>query len=187
MDYTLLIVGAGVLGAGFVSMTSYNRLMALDSRCDKANADVDVQLKHRHALIPNLVELVKGFMGHEAKTLEMITVARQNAMVALSEDARMQAETILSRNLNLIMMNADQNPALQANEHFGSLRQEIGDAENKIAAARRFLNLAVNEYNSSIRQFPNSFFAGLGRLSKRNFYDLGYDRSLVEEAPAVKF
>jgi LemA protein len=187
MDYSTILLGVGVVGAGFVCMTTYNRLMALDSRCDKASADIDVQLKHRHALIPNLVELLKGFMGHEVKTLEIISVARQNAMAALTADARMQAEGTLSHNLNLIMMNAEQNPELQANEHFRALRHEIGDAENKIAAARRFLNLAVDEYNSSIRQFPSSFFANLGRLSKRNFFDLGYDRAVVEEGPAIKF
>lgn len=187
MEYILIAAGVAVVGAGFVSMTSYNRLMAMDSRCEKANADIDVQLKHRHSLIPNLVELVKGYMGHELQTLEAITKARQSAMTAPTVEARQQAEAVLGKNLSRIVLTAEQLPSLQANEHFRALRNELMDAENKIAASRRFLNLAVDEFNSSLRQFPNSFFAGFARLSRRNFFDLGYDRPVIEEGPSIKF
>lgn len=188
MEYILIAAGIFIVaGGGFVSMTSYNRLMAMDSRCDKANADIDVQLKHRHSLIPNLLELVKGYMGHELQTLEAISKARQSAMTAPTVEARQQAEAALGKNLNRIVLTAEQLPSLQANEHFRALRNELLDAENKIAASRRFLNLAVDEFNSSLRQFPNSFFASLAHLSRRNFFDLGYDRPVIEEGPAIKF
>jgi LemA protein len=187
MEYILIAAGVVAVGSGFVGMTSYNRLMAMDSRCDKASADIDVQLKHRHSLIPNLLELLKGYMGHELETINAISKARQNAMTAPTAEARQQAEAALGKNLNRIVLTAEQLPSLQANEHFRALRNELSDAENKIAAARRFLNLAVDEFNSSMRQFPNNFLAGMANLSRRNFFDLGYDRPTIEEGPSIKF
>jgi LemA protein len=187
MEYMLIAAGIAVVGVGFAAMTSYNRLWALDSRCDKANADIDVQLKHRHSLIPNLVELVKGYMGHELQTLEVITNARQNALTAPTVEARQQVEAVLGKNLYRILVTAEQLPSLQANEHFRALRTELMDAENKIAASRRFLNLAVDEFNGSLSQFPNSLLAGFAHLTRRNFFDLGNDRPAIEEGPSIKF
>jgi LemA protein len=108
-------------------------------------------------------------------------------MTAPTAEARQQAEAALGKNLNRIVLTAEQLPSLQANEHFRALRNELSDAENKIAAARRFLNLAVDEFNSSMRQFPNNFLAGMANLSRRNFFDLGYDRPTIEEGPSIKF
>jgi LemA protein len=187
MDYILIAAGVAVIAAGVLCVTSYNRLMAMDSRCDKASADIDVQLKHRHSLIPNLLELLKGYMGHELHTLEAIGKARQHAITAPTVEARQQAEAILGKSLNRIVLTAEQLPSLRANEHFRALRNELSDAENKIASARRFLNLAVDEFNSSLKQFPNNFLSGTTRLSARNFFDLGYDRPMIEEGPEIKF
>ena len=188
MEWFLLSgVGVAALGAGALAVMSFNRMQALDSRCDKASADIDVQLKHRHSLIPNLLEIVKGFMGHEIKTIEAIALARQAAITAPTADARMQAEAALGKNLNRIVLAAEAAPQLQANEHFRALRNELGDAENKIAAARRFFNLAVDEYNATIKQFPTNLMAGRSNLGRRQFFDLGLDRGIIEEGPSIKF
>lgn len=187
MEWILGSLLAVALAGAAVLMISYNRVMALDSRCDKAGADIDVQLKHRHQLIPNLLEVVKGFMSHELQTIEAIGRARQAAIAAPSEDVRLQAEAVIGKCLNRVVLAAEANPQLQANEHFRALRNELADAENKIAAARRFFNLAVDEFNSSIKQFPANLFAGRARLGRRQFYDLGYERAFVEEGPQVKF
>ena len=187
METSLVAMGAVLAGAAFICLIGYNRLIALDSRCDKANADIDVQLKHRHSIIPNLLELVKGYMAHELQTIEAIGKARQAAMTAPTSEARQQAEAALGKHLNRIVLTAEQLPTLHANEHFRALRKELADAENKIAASRRFLNLAVDEFNASLRQFPNGIFAGVAHLSRRNFFDLGYERPAAEEGPSIKF
>ncbi len=166
---------------------SYNRLIALGRRCDQAFADIDVQLRHRHDLIPNLVETVKGFAAHEKETLGTIMQARAAAMRAVSPEAQMTAEAALSSGLGQLFSVVEQNPELKGSQHFMDLRREIADTEHKIAAARRFLNLAVTEYNTSIAQFPaNTFSARMGLLPRRTF-DLGLERVFVEEAPAVRF
>lgn len=185
----VLISGVSILGvaAAFVGISSFNRMQALDSRCDKAAADIDVQLKHRHSLIPNLLEIVKGFMGHELKTIDAIAQARQAAITAPTAEARMQAEAALGKSLNRVVLAAEAQPQLQANEHFRALRGELTDAENKIAASRRFFNLAVDEYNSSIKQFPTNLFASRNQMGRRQFFDLGLDRGIVEEGPSIKF
>lgn len=175
----LCVVGIGVM--------SFNRMQALDSRCDKASADVDVQLKHRHSLIPNLLEIVKGFMGHEIKTIEAVAQARNAALTAPTAQARMQAEAALGKSLNRVVLAAEAQPQLQANEHFRALRAELSDSENKISAARRFFNLAVDEYNATIKQFPTNLFAGRSQLGRRQFFDLGIERGIVEEGPSIKF
>ena len=180
------IVVCAVAAAAWLLM-SYNRMMALDSRCDKASADVDVQLKHRYQLIPNLLELLKGFMAHELKTIDAIAQARQAAISARTPEARMQAEAALGVSLQRVVIAAEANPEIRSSEHFRALRDELADSENKIAASRRFFNLAVDEYNSTIKQFPNSILAGRARLGRRQFFDLGYERGFVEEGPQIKF
>lgn len=164
----------------------YNRLMMLDSRCEQAFADIDVQLKQRHALLPNLLEMVKGFVQHERDAIETVAKARTAVFQAATPQARFLAETTLGAGMQTLLTIAEKYPDLQASGHFRELRIEIADAENKIAAARRYLNAAVNEYNATLRQFPANLMAGPLRLMRRPFYDIGVERVLLDDAPMLK-
>jgi LemA protein len=186
--WTTLAVLGGVsaLAIGLV-IASNNRLQALNSRCDRAGADIDVQLKHRHQLIPNLLELLKGFLAHEMEQLKIIAKLQIDAINASSAGQRLQAEDMLGNKIQQVIMSANQLPQLHGNEHFRNLRTELTDADNKISAARRFLNLAVDEYNSSLKSFPNSTLSKISGLKPRDFFGLGLDRPMIEEGPAIKF
>jgi LemA protein len=187
MTTTLMLIVAACLAGVIYVIASANRLQALNSRCDKATADIDVQLQHRHQLIPNLLELLKGYLGHEMKQLEAIAKLQMAAIAAATPQQRIEAEDILGSQIKQVMLNASQMPKLQANEHFVALRSELTDTENKIAAARRFLNLAVDEFNASLKGFPNAQMSAMHRLQPRSFFSLGLNRPAVEEAPSIKF
>ncbi len=164
-----------------------NRLVALRRRCDQAFADIDVQMKQRHDLVPNLVATVKGYTAHERASLDAVVQARMAALKAASPAEQLQAETRLGRQLGQVLALAESYPDLKASAHFAALRDEIGDIENKIAAARRFLNLAVAEYNTSLEQFPGNVVGPMFGASTRAGFDLGVERVFIEEAPVVKF
>src|SRR5713101_8341122 len=142
------------------SFGAYNRLVTLSQRVGQAFADIDVQLKQRHDLIPNLVETVKGYAAHESGVFTKVTEARATAMRASSPAEKGAAEGVLSSALGNLLAVAENYPQLKANENFRQLQDELADLENKIAAARRFLNNAVAEYNAAIQQFPAVLFAG---------------------------
>jgi LemA protein len=165
----------------------YNRLVALRQRTGQAFADVDVQLKQRHDLIPNLVETVKGYAAHERGTLEEVVRARNAAMTAQGPAAQAAAENMLSGALRQLFALSESYPDLKANANFQQLQTELSDVENKIAAARRFFNNTVQEYNSGIQQFPAVLFAGSLAFGPKEFFDLGEQRVQVEQAPQVKF
>jgi LemA protein len=165
----------------------YNRLVALRQRTSQAFADVDVQLKLRHDLIPNLVETVKGYAAHERGTLEEVVRARNAAITAQGPAAQAAAENMLSGALRQLFALSESYPDLKANANFQQLQSELSDVENKIAAARRFFNNAVQEYNSGIQQFPAVLFAGTFGFGPKEFFDLGEQRTQVETAPQVKF
>ena len=156
-------------------------------RVSQAFADIDVQLRQRHDLIPNLVETVKGYATHERGTLEAVVQARTAAVGAQGQDAKVAAETQLSGALGKLFALAEAYPDLKANTNFQQLQSELSDIENKLAAARRFFNNAVSEYNARIQQFPAALFAASLGFSPRTFFDLGDDRKAVEQAPQVKF
>jgi LemA protein len=167
----------------------YNGLVSMRQRVSQAFADIDVQLRLRHDLIPNLVETVKGYAAHERGTLEAVIQAR-NAAVAASgrgPDAQAGAENMLSGALRQLFALSENYPDLKANANFQQLQAELTDIENKIAAARRFFNNSVSEYNTGIQQFPAALFAGIFGFAPRTFFDLGDDRKTVETAPQVKF
>ena len=168
----------------------YNRLVTLRQRVGQAFADIDVQLKQRHDLIPNLVETVKGYAAHERGTLEAVIQAR-NAAVAASggqgSAAKVGAENMLSGALRQLFALSENYPDLKANANFQQLQAELSDIENKIAAARRFFNNSVSEYNTGIQQFPAVLFAAMLGFTQRAFFDLGEERKTVEQAPQVKF
>lgn len=165
----------------------YNQLVAMRQRVGQAFADVDVQLKQRHDLIPNLVETVKGYAAHERGTLEEVVKARNAAMAAQGPAQQAQAENQLSGALRQLFALSEAYPDLKANQNFQQLQAELSDIENKIAAARRFFNNAVQEYNTGIQQFPAALFAASLGFSQRTFFDVGEERAVVEKAPQVKF
>jgi LemA protein len=170
-------------------ITIYNGLVSMRQRVSQAFADIDVQLRLRHDLIPNLVETVKGYAAHERGTLEAVIQARNAAVAASGKgpDAQAGAENMLSGALRQLFALSENYPDLKANANFQQLQAELTDIENKIAAARRFFNNSVSEYNTGIQQFPAALFAGIFGFAPRTFFDLGDDRKTVETAPQVKF
>jgi LemA protein len=146
-----------------------------------------VQLKQRHDLVPNLVETVKGYASHERGTLEAVVQARNAAMTAQGPAQMAQAENMLSGALRQLFALSEAYPDLKANQNFQQLQTELADLENKIAAARRFFNNAVQEYNTGIQQFPAVLIAGPTGFTQKEFFDLGTERATVGQAPQVKF
>jgi LemA protein len=183
---TWIILGVIVVLVLFV-ITTYNGLVTLRQRVNQSFADVDVQLKQRHDLIPNLVETVKGYAAHESGTLEAVIKARNTAMAAQGTAQQGAAENALTGALRQVFALSEAYPNLKANENFQQLQMELTDLENKIAAARRFFNNAVQEYNTGIQRFPAALFAGTLGFSEKQFFDLGTERQTVSEAPQVKF
>ena len=166
---------------------AYNRLVALRQRVDQSFADIDVQLKQRHDLIPNLVETVKGYASHERGTLDDVIKARNSAMTAQGPAQVSAAENQLSGALGRLIALSEAYPDLKANANFQQLASELSDLENKIAASRRFFNNAVQEYNTGIEQFPAALLAGPLGFQRREFFDVAEARPQLEQAPSVKF
>src|SRR6187402_878019 len=137
----------------------YNGLVAMRQRANQAFADIDVQLKQRHDLVPNLVETVKGYAGHERGTLEAVVQARNAAISAQGPAQMAQAENMLTGALRQLFALSEAYPDLKANQNFQQLQTEISDIENKLAASRRFFNNAVQEYNTGIESFPAALFS----------------------------
>jgi LemA protein len=181
-----IILGVIVVLLLFVIMT-YNGLVTLRQRVNQSFSDIDVQLKQRHDLIPNLVETVKGYAAHERGTLEAVVQARNAAVTAQGPAQQAAAENALTGALRQIFALQEAYPNLKANENFQQLQAELTDLENKIAASRRFFNNAVQEYNTGIQRFPAALFAGMLGFSEKQFFDLGTERQTVAEAPQVKF
>src|SRR5687767_2761007 len=171
----------------YVALATHNRLVALDQRCETAFADVDVHLKHRQNLIPGLVETVRGFTKHENDILLGVTQARAAALQAAAPEMRLEAEKNLTQNINALIGMAERYPELKASSHFTDSRRELVDAENRITASRRFYNLAVGEYDATLRQFPGSYIARLFKMNVRMPFDLGIERVLIDEPVAIKF
>jgi len=186
---TWIIIGLIVLFVLWVIMI-YNGLVALRQRVNQAFSDIDVQTKQRHDLIPNLVETVKGYAAHERGTLEAVVQARNAAVTAQAGGVAAQAaaENVLSGALRQLFALSEAYPDLKANQNFQQLQAELSDIENKIAAARRFFNNAVQEYNTGIQQFPAVLMAGALGFTQKEFFDVGVDEGKVlEQAPQVKF
>jgi len=169
------------------AISIYNGLVAMRQRTNQAFADIDVQLKQRHDLIPNLVETVKGYAAHERGTLEAVVQARNVAVAAPGVEQKVAAENVLTGALRQLFALSENYPNLKANANFQQLQSDLSDIENKLAASRRFFNNAVQEYNTGIQQFPASLFAGMFGFSQREFFDLGEGRAQVEQTPSVKF
>ena len=184
---TWIVLGAIALLVIWVIII-YNGLVAMRQRVNQAFADVDVQLKQRHDLVPNLVETVKGYASHERGTLEAVIAARNAAMTAQGPAQMAQAENMLTGALRQLFALSEAYPDLKANQNFQQLQMELSDLENKIAAARRFFNNAVQEYNTGIQQFPAVLLAGPLGFTPKDFFDVGVEeRKALEQAPQVKF
>ena len=182
------IIVAIVVVAALWAIMTYNGLVSLRQRCRQAFSDIDVQLKQRHDLVPNLVETVKGYASHERGTLEAVVQARNAAVNAQGPAAQAQAEGALQGALRQIFALAESYPDLKANQNFQQLQAELSDLENKIAAARRFFNNAAAEYNATRESFPAALFAQSMGFSSQDFFNLDEgERAAVRTAPQVKF
>jgi LemA protein len=169
------------------ALSLYNRIVSMSQRVNQAFADIDVQLKQRHDLIPNLIETVKGYAQHEKSTLDAVIQARNSAMTAQGTAQVAAAENQLSGALRQLFALSEAYPDLKANTNFLQLQSELSDIENKIAASRRFFNNAVQEYNTAIQQMPAALFASTFGFHQKEFFDLGETRPQLEQAPQVKF
>jgi len=187
MSSSTMIVLAVIVVVIVWAISVYNGLIAMRQRVNQAFADVDVQLKQRHDLIPNLVETVKGYAAHERGTLDEVVKARNAAISAQGPVQQAAAENMLSGALRQLFALSESYPDLKASANFQQLQAELADLENKIAASRRFFNNAVQEYNTGIQRFPAALFASAFGFAPKTFFDLGDDRATVGEAPAVKF
>jgi LemA protein len=186
---TWIVIGVIALVVIWIIMI-YNGLVAMRQRVNQAFSDIDVQTKQRHDLIPNLVEAVKGYAGHERGTLEAVVQARNAAITAQGGGVAAQAaaENVLSGALRQLFALSEAYPNLKASENFIQLQNQLRDIEDKIAAARRFFNNAVQEFNTGIQQFPAALFAGVLGFHPQQFFDVGPDeRKVLEQAPQVKF
>ena len=187
MGTSTLIVIAVIVVIALWAIATYNGLVSMRQRVNEAFADIDVQLRQRHDLIPNLVETVKGYAAHERGTLDEVIKARNAAVAAQGPEQKAAAENMLSGALRQIFALSEAYPNLKANANFQSLQAELSDIENKIAASRRFFNNAVQEYNTSIQRFPAALFAASFGFAPKEFFDLGEERKTLGEAPQVKF
>ena len=177
-----LLVLAGVVVA---LVATYNRLVSLRQRSEEAWSDIDVQLKRRTDLVPNLVETVKGYAGHERTTLEQVTRARGAAVAAQTPEARAQAENMLTGALRQLFALAEAYPDLKANEHFRELQTSLGEIEETIQNSRRYYNAVVRDLNTTIDSFPTNFVASFFRFVKRAYFEL--DRPEERQVPRVSF
>ena len=169
-------------------VTLYNSLVKLRNRRQNAFADIDVQLRQRHDLVPQLVETVKGYASHEKELLLKVTEARTAAINAKTIDDKIVAEQQLTSALQGLKVQVEAYPDLKANQNFLQLQEELSDIENKLAASRRFFNGATTEYNNAVESFPSNLIARNFGFQREVFFDLGTDlRRQLEEPPRVSF
>jgi LemA protein len=181
-----LLVVLGILGlVAIVGIGIYNGLVGSRNQVDNAWAQIDVQLKRRHDLIPNLVETAKGYMKHERETFESITKARSAAMGAKSVSEVAKSEGQLADALSKFMLVVENYPELKANQNFLALQEELTGTENKIAFSRQNYNDQVLFYNNKIQMFPSNVVAGMFVFTKRDFFQV--ETALEREAPKVNF
>lgn len=185
MTAIIVIVVVVILAAWLVSM--YNSLVKMRNNRENAFADIDVQLKQRHDLVPQLVETVKGYAAHEKDTLERVINARNGAIGAKTIDEKNVAENALSSALSGLKITLEAYPDLKANQNFLQLQEEIADLENKLSSVRRYFNSATKEYNNAVETFPSNILAGMFGFRKEVMFDLGEQRAALEEAPKIKF
>lgn len=165
----IAIIILALLALGAIGM--YNGLIRLKNRVDEAWSDIDVQLKRRYDLIPNLINTVKGYATHERELFEKVTQARTAAMGAQNPHDKQEAENMLSGTLKSLFAVTENYPELKANQNFLELQRELTDTEDKIQAARRFYNGNVRDFNTKIEVFPSNIVAGMLNFTKRDFFE----------------
>ncbi|MFA6273077.1 MAG: LemA family protein [Candidatus Paceibacterota bacterium] len=184
---TLFII-LGVIAVVVVwAIAAYNHFISLINRSKEAWADIDVQLKRRYDLIPNLVNTVKGYATHESTAFENVSKARAAAMGASSLEEKGKAEMSLAGALKSVFAIAEAYPELKANQNFLELQKELADTENKIQAARRFYNGNVRDLNTSIQVFPGNVIANFFKFSAMEFFELEADQQAAKEPVKVSF
>jgi LemA protein len=179
-----IVIGVVVLVLLYLGWT-YNRLISLNRRADGAWSDIDVQLKRRWELVPNLVETVKGYAAHERTTFEEVTRARGAAMEARDPAAKAQAETGLTQSLRSLFAVAERYPELRANQNFLALQTELSTLEEAIQNARRYYNAIVRDLNTAVETFPGNLVAGMFGIGRRDYFELGSEAE--RSAPRVSF
>ena len=186
MTVIILIAVIVILAIWIVSL--YNSLVKLRNNRENAFADIDVQLKQRHDLIPQLVETVKGYASHEKETLERVINARNGAISAKTIDDKIMAENVLTSALAGLKITLEAYPDLKANQNFLELQAQLEGTENRINVARtNFNNAATKELNNAVETFPSNLIAGMFGFKKEVMFDLGEQRATLEEAPKIKF
>ena len=185
MNYVLYTLLGIILLILIWFVVDYNSLVKLKNRSKEAWSDIDVQLKRRHNLIPNLIETVKGYAAHEREVFEKVTEARTAAMTATNMQDRAKAENVLSDTLKSLFAVSENYPDLKASQNFISLQNELRDTEDKIQAARRFYNANVRDLNIKIEMFPSNIIAGIFGFKKMELFEL--NEPAEREVPQVKF
>ena len=185
---TAIIIIAVVLILVIWCVSIYNNLVRMRNNRENAFANIDVQLKQRHDLIPQLVATVKGYAAHEKSVLENVTAARAAAMNATSINDKIQAENQLTSALAGLKVSLEAYPDLKANQNFLQLQGEISDIENKLAASRRFFNSATKELNNAVQTFPSNIFANMFGFHKEPMFEVPQEeRAVIEKAPEISF
>lgn len=171
---------------GVLFMAKYNGIIRLKNKRDQSFADIDVQLKQRFDLVPQLLETVKGYAKHEKELLENVTKARTSFLNASSVDGKVEANNMLTGALNGLFAVAENYPDLKASQNFMAFQNELSDIENKLAASRRFFNSATTEYNTYIQLFPNNIISGVFGFSDLPLFEIE-NREDVSKAPQISF
>ena len=185
---TLLIILGVIVLLALWAISIYNGLVRLRNNRENAFANIDVQLKQRYDLVPQLVSTVKGYASHEKELLEKITAARSAAMSATNINDKMAADQQLTNALAGLKVSVEAYPDLKANQNFLQLQSELSDIENKLAATRRFFNSTTRELNNSVQTFPNNLLAGIFGFQKEPMYEISAsERAAIETAPKIEF
>ncbi len=183
----IIILGVIVVALVVLVVGAYNGFISKRNRTDEAWADIDVQLKRRYDLIPNLVNTVQGYAKHESAAFEKVSEARARAMGAQGTADQAEAENMLTGALKSVFAVAEAYPDLKANQNFLELQRELADTENKIQAARRFYNTNVRDFNTAIQTFPGNVIANMFKFGKREFFELDESQAAAKEPVEVKF
>ena len=188
MSTTTIVILVIVLLLVIWAVSIYNNLVKLRNNRENAFANIDVQLKQRYDLIPQLVSTVKGYATHEREVLERVTAARSAAMGATTVNEKVQADNMMTSALAGLKVSLEAYPELKANQNFMQLQREIADIENKLAAVRRFFNSATRELNNAVETFPGNIFAKMFGFSRQPMFEVPQEnRAAMEKAPEIKF